>query len=140
MFRDKLICIILYNKFTSNWFEFIILLINSCNILIPEILVVNILYNIYDWLSKNLPFLSFTPIGVRHTAEKPWVRAFQWYIIHWGSMTRMSSNLRRRRGSRVTRANSLKNSFLRNRALKFLDRFFILFLSARQQGRPKIKN
>jgi hypothetical protein len=24
-----------------------------------------------DWLSKNLPFLSFTPIGVRHTAGKP---------------------------------------------------------------------
>ena len=96
--------------------------------------------SIYDWLSKNLPFLSFTPIGVRHTAGKPWIRAFQRYIIHWGSMTRMSSNLRRRRGSRGTRENSLKKSFLRNRALKFLDLAFLFyFCPAGSRGGPKSK-
>ena len=87
-------------------------------------------YNIiYDWLSKNLRNLSFTPIGVRHTVRKPWIRAFQRYIIHWGSMIFSSSNLRWRSGSRVTRANSLKNSFLRKRVLNF-------FLSAGPRG-PK---
>jgi len=50
-------------------------------------------------------------------------------------MTRMSSNLRRRRGSRVTRANSLKNSFLTKSVLKFLDTFLLyFFLSAGPRG------